>query len=140
MRWPVRLSAVPGPVRGAVAWKFPATHARSPSGATAQAPEPKKPAVQVGSSGGDETEACARGASANAARSVASAVRGRASDSTFSRVWRDALLDAEAVEQAFVAAPALAHAHAQVEEDAAAEQRLHLLARGAADVADHAPA
>src|SRR3954453_22219019 len=50
------------------------------------------------------------------------------------------LFDAEAVEEAFVAPPALADAHPQVEEDAAAEQRLHLLARALADVADHAPA
>src|SRR5689334_12883145 len=45
------------------------------------------------------------------------------------------LFDAEAVKQAFVAAPALAHAHAQVEEHAPAQQGLHLLARATADVA-----
>src|SRR3954453_17831533 len=50
------------------------------------------------------------------------------------------LFDAEAVEKAFVAAPALAHPHPQVEEDAAAHQRRHLLAGPAADVAHHPPA
>src|SRR3954470_7721789 len=49
------------------------------------------------------------------------------------------LFDTEAVEQAFVAPPALAHPHPKAEEDAAAEQRLHLLAGAAADIADHAP-
>src|SRR5215212_11336133 len=47
------------------------------------------------------------------------------------------LFDAEPVKQALVAAPALAHAHAQVEEDLAPEQGFHLLARAAAHVANH---
>src|SRR3954452_24171468 len=48
-----------------------------------------------------------------------------------------ALLDAEAVQQALVLAPAAAHAHAQVEEDLAPQQRFHLLAGRGADRADH---
>src|SRR3954452_5777589 len=63
-----------------------------------------------------------------------------ASALAFAAIAAATLFDAEAVEKAFVAAPALAHPHPQVEEDAAAEQRLHLLAGGAADVANHPPA
>src|SRR5690242_10363810 len=63
-----------------------------------------------------------------------------ASALAFAAIAAATLFDAEAVEKAFVAAPALAHPHPKVEEDAAAEQRLHLLAGAAADVAHHAPA
>jgi hypothetical protein len=47
------------------------------------------------------------------------------------------LFDAEPVQEAFVATPTLTHAHAQVQENAAAEQRLHLLTRRATHVANH---
>src|SRR3954453_8918374 len=63
-----------------------------------------------------------------------------ASALAFAAIAAATLFDAEAVEEAFVAAPALAHPHPQVEEDAVAEQRLHLLAGTAADVANHPPA
>src|SRR5947208_3819601 len=58
----------------------------------------------------------------------------------FVAIVRATLFDAQPVQEAFVAAPALPHADAKVEEDAAAEQRLHLLARTGAHVAHHAPA
>src|SRR3954465_8795470 len=49
-------------------------------------------------------------------------------------------LDPQPVEQALVAAPALAHADAQVEVDLPARHLLHLPARGASDRLDHPPA
>ena len=59
-------------------------------------------------------------------RAVAKASRGRA------------LLDAEAVQQAVVAAPAATHAHGEVEVDVDAELALELAPGGGADRLDHA--
>src|SRR5215212_3785472 len=49
------------------------------------------------------------------------------------------LLDAEAVEQALVGAPAAPHVDPQVEVDAAAELQLERLTRGRPDRLDHPP-
>src|SRR6185503_1101893 len=49
-------------------------------------------------------------------------------------------LDAQAIQQALVAAPSLAHADVQLEMHAAVEQTLDLLARRGPDGADHPPA
>src|SRR4051794_40025210 len=52
----------------------------------------------------------------------------------------ETLLDAQAIEEALVLAPALAHAHLQVEEDLAAELALELGARRGPDLLDLAAA